>query len=232
MLFRPYPVLTVLAVPILAALVWLGFWQSGRATWKADLIAGFELAARAEPVPLQAAVCGEGDATGRVVADHGATGPVLRVFGHNAAGAAGWRLVQAAPGCGGEALLVETGFEPLIIGDRPAVTGQDAPATRFMIKAFPGRSFMSAANLPDRNEWHWFDAGAMAQALGVSAIDARYIVVPFSGLPDYLARTPPSRHVGYAVTWFGMAAAFVLIYAAFHARAGRLRFSRRDAGTP
>lgn len=228
MLFRPYPVLTVLALPIVATLVWLGIWQSSRASWKSDLIASFERAATAHPVSLAEAVCGDMDALGRVVGSHGADGPVLRVFGHNAASTAGWRSYQAAPACAGGAgaILVETGFDPLVIGDLPIAPATRVAATRFMVEAFPERSFMAAGNLPDRNEWHWFDAPAMAGSLGVPAIDTRYILVPFTGLPDYLTRTPPSRHIGYAVTWYGMAAAFVLIYAAFHARAGRLRFRK------
>lgn len=234
MYFRPLPVLTLLALPILAALIWLGVWQANRANWKADLIASFERAAQSEPVPLEVAVCSAEPAEGRVVGAHGASGPTLRMFGHNAASAAGWRLIQAAPGCGvgSVAVLVETGFEPLIIGDLPVSTEPAAPPTRFMVEAFPDRSFMAAPNSPERNEWHWFDAPGMAKALGVSGVDTRYVLAPFDGLPDFLIRTPPSRHIGYSVTWFGMAAAFLLIYAAFHARAGRLRFRKPGADRP
>ena len=39
MYFRPYPILTIIAVPALAALVALGVWQSQRAGWKAGEIA-------------------------------------------------------------------------------------------------------------------------------------------------------------------------------------------------
>jgi surfeit locus 1 family protein len=58
-------------------------------------------------------------------------------------------------------------------------------------------------------------------------LNNRFYLRAFNGqLPDKLTRTPPVTHYGYAVTWFGMAIAFLVIYAAFHARAGRLRFGK------
>jgi surfeit locus 1 family protein len=43
-----------------------------------------------------------------------------------------------------------------------------------------------------------------------------------AGLPPGLAAMPPSRHVGYALTWFGLALTLIAVYLAFHHRAGRL----------
>ena len=111
-----------------------------------------------------------------------------------------------------------------------------APATsadmagRFLFEAWPAKPMMAAENSPQRNEWHWFDGPAMSAFLGAGPIDQRYILARLDGLPDFLTRTPPSGHIGYAVTWFGMAIAFAVIYALFHARAGRLRLRKREPG--
>ncbi len=220
--FRPYPVLTLIAVPALIALVWLGVWQAGRAGWKADLIRQFEANAQAEPLPVTT-LC-EADAEGKVIARPPASGPALRVFGHAASGAAGWRLFQASTVCDA-ATLIETGFEALEIATAlpPKDTG---PATRFIVEPWPEKPFMSGENAPQRDEWFWFDAPLMAASLDATPLDARYIAVPLSGIPDFLSRTPPETHIGYAVTWFGMAVAFLVIYGVFHARAGRLRFGK------
>lgn len=232
MLFRPFPVLTILAVPILAALVALGVWQLQRTEWKAGLIADFERASAAAPVSLDQALCDGEKPLGRVVGAHKADGPALRVFGHDPAGTAGWRVFQASPGCatGSGVILVETGFEPTLPSGEAMASGARQPSgDRFILEAFPKKPLMASQNSPERNEWSWFDAPAMAAALNVPAIDTRYVLVALAGMPDYLVRTPPSGHIGYAVTWFGIAAAFVIIYLLFHARAGRLRFSsRRD----
>jgi surfeit locus 1 family protein len=236
MYFRPLPVLTVVAIPILAALVWLGAWQVQRAEWKAGVIADFERAASATPGSLDDAFCGQdAEPLGRIVAVEAAPARQLRVFGHNAAGQTGWRLFQPVmPGCyssnGG--VLAETGFEPLQLDGGPytAPATPQALAGRFIVEPWPKQQMMAAANTPDRNEWHWFDAPAMAAFLQTGPVDEHFILARLDGMPDYLTRTPPETHIGYAVTWFGMAIGFVVIYALFHARAGRLRFRKQETG--
>jgi surfeit locus 1 family protein len=236
MYFRPLPILTLIAIPALVALVWLGTWQVQRAGWKAGVIAEFERAAEAAPASLEDAFCAQ-DAKplGKVVTTPEVTGRQLRVFGHNAAGETGWRLFQPVmPACysstGG--VLAEMGFEPLQLGEGPYT----APATpqaftgKYIVEEWPPQQMMAAANAPDRNEWHWFDAAAMTVFLGTGPVDQRFILARLEGKPDYLTRTPPETHIGYAVTWFGMAIGFVVIYALFHARAGRLRFRKREPG--
>ncbi len=236
MYFRPYPVLTLVAIPALAILVWLGMWQLDRAKWKAGLIEDFQRAAEASPASLDDALCGpEERPIGKVVAMGEANGVQLRVFGQNAAGQPGWRIFQTAhPACSSSpgGVLAETGFEPLQLGEGPA----SAPAVpaylagKFIVEPWPGRSVFAAENAPQRNEWHWFDGAAMSDFLGAGPIDQRFILARLDGMPAHLIRTPPATHIGYAVTWFGMAIALAVIYAIFHARAGRLRFGRRETG--
>ena len=228
MYFRPLPVLTLFAVPILAALVALGVWQAQRAGWKADLIRDFEQAAQAAPLTLDAA-CAAGLAEGQVIVPPTAGGAQLRVFGNDAGGSPGWRVFQVAELCG-RPVLMESGFEKLAIGgpggQLPAGASERAPVDRYIVEPWPEKSAMAPDNAPDRNEWHWFDAGAMRLALESPGLDTAFIVTPYAGMPAFLSRTPAETHIGYAVTWFGMAAAFLVIYAVFHARAGRLRFGR------
>ena len=40
-----------------------------------------------------------------------------------------------------------------------------------------------------------------------------------------------NSHLGYAVTWYGIACALIGVYLAFHYQAGRLRFGRNGGGT-
>ncbi|HEV7690423.1 MAG TPA: SURF1 family protein [Hyphomonadaceae bacterium] len=235
MMFRPFPILTLVAIPVFVALMALGAWQVQRAQWKSALIKSFETAAAAQPATLDEAFCGQGGVRADGVVKLSDTrGLQLRVFGHNTRGDAGWRLFQAVhPACvsptGG--LLAETGFEPLQIGEMPTT----APATpagfadKYIIETWPEKPMMAAENSPDRNEWHWFDGPAMSAFLGAGPLDEHYILAKLDGMPDHLTRTPPSGHIGYAVTWFGMAIAFLVIYALFHARAARLRFRKQAA---
>lgn len=231
MYFRPFPVLTLFAVPILAALIALGVWQGQRAEWKAELVQTFAETAEAPPLSAEA-VCAAGLAEGQVIAPPMGQGPGLRMFGHDAAGAAGWRVFQTADVCG-RPVLVESGFEKLLIGgpggQLPPGAIPERVVDRYVVEPWPERSAMAAANSAERNEWHWFDAAAIAGAVGASDLDTRFIITPYAGVPAFLSRTPPETHIGYAVTWFGMAVAFLVIYAVFHARAGRLRFGRTKA---
>ena len=225
--FRPLPVLTLIAVPVLIALVTLGVWQSQRAGWKADQIEAFSAHMKAPPLTSQQ-VCTEGLRNNQIIAPPVAEGAMLRVFGHQADGKAGWKHYQAANICG-LPVLVETGFDALAIGGPGAATPRGASTAapdRFIVKPWPEQPLMAAPNAPERNEWSWFDAPAIIKALGLPTLDTRYVLAPLEGMPDYLIRTPPETHIGYAVTWFGIAIAFAVIYGLMHKRAGRLRFRR------
>lgn len=228
--FRPLPILTFIAVPALVALIALGIWQSHRAGEKAAEIAAFATHMKAPPLTLEQA-CAEGLGSNQIVAPPPAGGAALRVFGHQAAtAAAGWRRFQAAEICG-RSVLVETGFEALDIGGPGGVmpAQKQAAPDRFIVTPWPDEPLMAGPNSAERNEWSWFDASAIGKALGLPNLDARFILAPLEGMPDYLVRTPPETHVGYAVTWFGMAIAFAVIYGLMHMRAGRLRFGRTPA---
>jgi surfeit locus 1 family protein len=232
MYFRPLSVLTAVTVPCLAILASLGVWQLQRADWKRELTAGFEAALVEQPASLDEALCNaDGPRIGGIVraADimletSEIAPPRFRVFGHAPTGAPGWRLVSAipAPSCmpDGGRVLAQTGFEPLP-GQISASAG-DVTADRFLVDEAPRKPAMAAPNDPDANTWHWFDIAAMNDAIGSPGIDSRVMLVPLSGLPSYLSRTPPERHIGYAVTWFGIMAALFGVYLGLHVRAGRL----------
>jgi surfeit locus 1 family protein len=231
MYFRPFPILTLFAVPILVALVALGMWQAQRAEWKAELVQTFAETAEAPPLTAEAA-CAAGLSEGQVITPPVGQGRGLRMFGHEAGGAAGWRVFQTADLCG-RTVLVESGFEKLMIGGPggllPPGAIPERLIDRFVVEPWPERPAMAADNSAERNEWHWFDTTAIADAVGAPDLNAGFIVTPYAGVPAFLSRTPPETHIGYAVTWFGMAVAFLVIYAVFHARAGRLRFGRTKA---
>src|ERR1700733_11802416 len=125
MRFRPLPVLTILAIPVLAALLWLGQWQLQRASWKTRLIADFETQAKAEPMSLDGAFCSAGDPIGRIISGQdvgrfvlrGSETKVVRRFGGDEKGDAGWRRLVAGtpPACIANlgALMTVAGFEPI-----------------------------------------------------------------------------------------------------------------------
>lgn len=229
MVFRPLPVLTLLTLPALGLLIGLGTWQLSRMDDKAAAIAVYEAANRIAPVSLESALCSaDGIALGRRVERPETLGDrTVRYFGRDAGDAAGWRLFRAAatPLCGeaetGSALLVESGFLALD-GIRTEYDGL------LTLAATPGRGIFDAQNDPAAGDFHNYDAREMAAALGVPDVSSQiWLVARSAELPPHLAQTPPSRHLGYALTWFGFALTLLGVYIAFHVSKGRLGFTRR-----
>lgn len=248
MMFRPLPVLTIAVVPALALLVWLGSWQIGRAHEKAEAVASFERMRDGPPTEVPQAFCElpatpyeEGGSLSRLIegqmlytllspVDERAT--PLRMFAQSPTGGPGWAhyTLLIPPGCTLTAwpLLVEQGFEPANTADA-GVSDADI-AERYVLTAWPAKPAMLAPNDPKTNDWHWYDAPEIAKHFGVPEINAKYFLRKFRNeLPPSLVKVPPAQHYGYAATWYGMAISLVVIYFAFHARAGRLRFRPTDA---
>ncbi len=227
--FRPYPLLTAFAIPALVLLVWLGVWQAQRAGWKAAEVAGFTQTLQAPARPIET-ICAEGFAERQIMTNPPAGGAVIRVFGVRASGKPGWKLFQASGMCG-RPILVQKGFEELAIGGPGGVSPAPAPPwpDRYIVAPWPEKPAMASQNDPAANEWHWMDGPAITAALDQPELETRFVVLPLDGMPDFLVRTPPETHVGYSVTWFGMAIAFVVIYGLFHMRAGRLRFGKAQS---
>ena len=219
--FRPLPLLTVLSLPALALLLVLGTWQIQRMEWKAERIEAFE--ARGEVADFRTAICNgfQGAYGPSVTGPAPLAGETLRYY--TLRDRPGWARVgvMRVPACeaGGppQLVLVETAFESLIGGERE-------PVGRWRIEPLPTAGAFASRNDPDTNQWYRFDRAAMADALGVNAERVATVWARADrGLPQSLAQTPPSRHFGYALTWYGLALALVGVYLAFHIARGRLR---------
>jgi surfeit locus 1 family protein len=220
--------LAFLSFSILAfvLLVGLGVWQVQRLQWKEGLIGRMTEQAASEPLALseiearQAA--GEdvefmrAIATGRFVHDS-----ELFVF-TTLDGEMGWKLVTPLETRDGNAVLVDRGFIPYELKNaterpesRPAGTLTVTGAVRPHSSA---RAFFAPDNDVDANVWHWWALPAMAEATGLDEV-APFILQaePRQGDPPWpRASTPdraaiPNRHLGYAFTWFGLAAVLVLV---------------------
>lgn len=235
MTFRPYPVLTLASALALAGLVWLGFWQLQRAEWKRDLIADYAEQAELPSVSWSEGVCsflnGARMKSPRSidpsdVEDHLAAAKPsqpFRVFGRSVDGVVGWRLFVAldASSCGSGAgwILAQTGFEPEMIAGMPPPS--PSSEARYRVTPWPDRPPMAGTNAPESNQWYWLDYDRLAAMIG-EPLNREYILAPFAGTPDFLTRTPPVRHISYAVTWFGLAICLLIVYVLVHTQTGRL----------
>jgi len=150
--------------------------------------------------------------------------PFLELYGLKD-GQAGWRLVSACAVASSRyrTILVDRGFVIDTVTARPPVDRTaTAPVELVGVLRTPDRpSFMTPKNRTDGNRWYSRDVPAMAKLLGAPAPAPIFLFAETSSNPGFAALEPaplpaeiPNRHLEYALTWFGLAAALAGVYAA------------------
>jgi surfeit locus 1 family protein len=202
----------LMTLPVMLVLLGLGTWQAQRLAWKAGILARIDAAEAGPPMPLPGdpVPFTKVEAAGRF--DHARESLVgLEVRG----AVLGSRLVTPLLREGAPAILVDRGWVPLERRegvDRPegalSVTGWVRPTERV--------GWFSAADDPAGRRFYTFDPATIGPALGLSAV-ARYGLVALgegTGLPqpDRRLPRPSNNHLGYAITWYGLAAALAGVF--------------------
>jgi surfeit locus 1 family protein len=140
-------------------------------------------------------------------------------------GQAGSRLISACPveGRTYRTVLVDRGFVADVISARPPVDpAVTAPVQVTGILRAPDKaSMVTPPNRPEANRWFSRDVAGMAAALKAPAPAPVFLMAETSSNPEWQALVPAplpgeitNRHLEYAVTWFGLAAALAGVYAA------------------
>ena len=218
--FHPGLLPSLVVFALLPLLVWLGFWQLDRAAEKRALLAAFEVRRAAEPVPVSALELTAEPAYTRVVlqgsfdAAHS-----LLLDSRTRAGVAGVELLQPfydQPS--GLWLLVNRGWLPW--PDRRVAPQFSTPEAQIKLTGWvyvpPGEGFL----LKDAESTGWprlvnaVEATALWQTLGRGGAPFEIRLDP--GAAAYQADWPivamdPQKNTGYAVQWFAMALALLLL---------------------
>lgn len=230
---RRFPVgMTLATAAGLAILVSLGMWQVHRLAWKEALlarIARLVTAAAVEAAPaLQAARAPADLDMVRVRLDCPgvATAPYVELYGLKD-GDAGRRIISACPLASGKygTLLVDRGFIADGVSARPpagAPAADTGPVSLTGVLRVPDRaSLFTPPSDPARRLWFSRDIPAMAAALGAARPAPVMLMAETSTNPGFTALKPSpvpaeisNRHLEYALTWFGLAAALAGVYAA------------------
>ena len=233
---RPrFPViLTILAAVLLVVLLALGVWQVQRMQWKEGLIAGAEAAAGQPPLPLDEALKLENPEFRRVILTcRGLSAAPFVELQSIENSDAGVRLVSACRPEGTEgSLLVDRGFVSGEISARPPVKADDTMPV--VISGVLRRSPAPSALTPPPADGRFYgrDAEAMARALKVESPVSPFTVFALTSTnPDWAGLKPSAppaaftnNHLGYALTWFGLAAALIAFYVVLLRR----RMTRKD----
>lgn len=217
----------------LAILLSLGFWQLERKQWKEGLIASLDRQMKAPPVPLPPTaqwgdLARENSEFRRISlrAEFLPDAPSVYLY----TGASALREDVKQPGYfvfaparlpSGSVVVINRGYVPI---DRQ----HEKPSGPVDLVGFirwpetPGL-FVSDHNA-DGDIWFVRDPQAMAKTRNWGSVAPFYIdqesPVPFGGLPRPGPLTVKLRndHLGYALTWFGLAAALAGVFAVWAAR--------------
>jgi cytochrome oxidase assembly protein ShyY1 len=213
----------------LALLLGLGFWQLERKAWKEGLIAAMDArlaAAPAElPPPEQWGTLTPDNAEFRRVRFRGEFLPVKDTYAFVAGSALrndirepGYFVFRPARLANGRVVVVNRGYVPLEhTAQSPAEAQEITGYIRFPEKSSPFTSDSDAAG----DVWFVRDQRAMAAKRGWGEVAPFYVdqetPAPAGGLPRPSALTVNLRndHLGYALTWFGLAATLAGVFAAW-----------------
>lgn len=207
--------LTLASGIALVVLISLGLWQVQRLQWKQDLIARAEAAADLPPVSLEAlAQMPDPEFRTAVLACDFQNQPYVELQSIQD-GQPGVRLISSCDGW-----LVDLGFVPDAVSARPAELPAAIPAITAQARRVeaPG----AFAPPPEGNRFYARDSVAMSRALGIEGPVRPYVLfATASAWPGWEALTPSAppaafsnNHLGYALTWFGLALALVGFYIA------------------
>jgi surfeit locus 1 family protein len=195
----------------IAVLVWLGVWQLHRLEWKTAILERIEAGLAAEPVPVPAAPEPEADAYLKVEARGRLAPGELHVYTSAPGRGVGYRVIAPLVLDDGRRVLVDRGFVPIEAKDAVRPPG---PVTIVGNLAWP-RETDRWTSPPDREENLWFarDVAPMAEALGTEPV---MVVASASDGPEAPTPMPvtdniPNDHLGYAITWFGLAVVWAVM---------------------
>ena len=203
-----------IAVPVLIGLLGmgvlcaLGVWQVQRLAWKQGILAQIEARIGDDPVPLPDDPDPTRDRYLPVRATGTITGDEIDLLVSTRDTGAAWRIVAAFETDDGRRVLLDRGIVRYDDKDRPR------PPVHVTVTGnlhWPDEAdrFTPAPQLAD-NIWFARDVPAMAAALGTEPvmIVARTTDEPVPTAVPLPVDTSgiPNDHLGYAITWFGLAA--------------------------
>ena len=239
---RIWPVVLASAIGVVI-LCGLGFWQVQRLHWKEGLLAQLAANAAAAPIDLATADAVQRDGRSiefvrigfRATYKFDAEMKMISTF----EGGPGWTIITPAVTPGGQAVLVDRGQVPadrLESYDKPQ---GEVEITGIIRQYANGRARFDPDNDAAKNQWYWWDIPAMLQA---SHLPGNGKPLPFvvqllpAAVTADLPRPPEPRanlsnnHLGYAITWFGLALVLLVIAGLF--LRGQMKKPPLEASSP
>lgn len=217
---------TLVALPALAVLLALGFWQLDRLAWKEALVADIDARVVAAPVPLPDTLTAD-DRYRKVVVtgvfDHG-----REVRSHTISPTLGMgnQLLTPLQRTNGAWILVSRGFVGADVED---ILRPQGPVEITGLLRVPGggNAFTPAPNAA-KKQLYAVDIAAAEGLMGFDKGTLPPLYVEAGASPEGTwpkgAQTLlviKNDHLEYALTWFGLALTLIGVYIAWHVKAAR-----------
>ncbi len=216
-----------LAWPAILVLVGLGIWQMQRLEWKTALIETIEARRAAPVIPVPPALDSDQydnwEFTRVALSGTFRHESEMAVVAQTHAGRVGIRLVTPMDLDDGRTLLVDRGWTP-------DADSAERPTGKVLLEGLLRAPIAGNPFRPDNhateNIWYWIDAPAMARAASLPP-QAYYVQAV---APEAPGRYPTpggavlhlrNDHLQYALTWFGLATALLVITLLFRRHARR-----------
>jgi len=210
-------------------LIGLGTWQLQRLQWKTALIAQIAASVSAPPGPLAEALGRSDPDYAHVILDCPTltTTPVVRLYSVSDDGPAR-RAITACPIAAGpyRSILVDRGFLKGGELTAPAAAAPTGPIVGLLQKPEKTSPF-APVHTSAGQDWYSRDIAGMAKELSAERPAPLILLLerpaPEGGdpAPSATPKTLSNNHLGYALTWYGLAAALAGVYIAFLRRQRR-----------
>jgi surfeit locus 1 family protein len=214
----------------------LGVWQLERLEWKTNLIAERRAAVHATPVPVPKTLEEASRLEFRPVLAEGVFLNDKEIYlgaASPSGGEPGLQVLTPLRLTDGRIVFVNRGFIPSALKNPDKRgAGQLAGPVRVtgLLRLPHGKpGWLVPNNRPDLNYWFWVDLPAMEAATGLSNVAPFYIDADATPNPGGWPKggvTPidlPNDHLQYAITWFALAAAAIVVYIVWRRQSGEVR---------
>lgn len=225
---------SLMTLVALAVLLGLGFWQLNRLQWKSDIIAIIEQQMTLPASPLPAGNVNVDDwryrkaqVTGRFHHDK-----EIHMYAASSVGKPGYLIITPLERSDGSFVFFNRGWAPLE-NRKPEtrlqgqIEGQ-VTLTGLGRKPWPQNTFV-ADNEPQANIWFYGDLDGMAKFHGIVHYAPLFLEADDTPNPGGLPLGGQSRvkisndHLSYALTWFSLAIALLIVFGFYVAEQLRAR---------
>jgi surfeit locus 1 family protein len=223
--FRPQFWPTVFSLAIVLLCLGLGVWQLQRLYWKEGLIAARAVAVAAPPAAAPGSAAEAQSMEFRHVTADGVflNDKEILLGATSEDGVNGYWILTPLRQADARIIFVNRGFVPAELRDRTKrMAGEPKGPVHVegLLRLPPtGRpNWFLPDNRPDLNYWFWVDLPAMALANKLANVAPFYIDADATPNPGGWPKGGvtrlelPNNHLQYAITWFSLAVAMLVIY--------------------